>query len=297
MENAKKNQQIGALCAVISSLLWGTLPIYWKSLDSVNSLSIMFYRVILAFIFVLIICLIMYGPKKMLEPLKNKKTIITFFFAGFAVTINWGMYIWAVNSGNTIQTSIGYYIEPLFVAVMGVFIFHEKLNKYKISAVILAFVGVCIMVISYGQPPTIALALAISFTIYTGIKKKLQAPAFLSLFYETALMLPIIIPCAIYMEVTGKGALVTADTQHLIILSFAGILTALPLIFFGLAANRISIISLGLIQYLSPSITLMIGIFVFKEPFDFIKLIGFIFIWIALAVFTVGETKGASITE
>ena len=292
-ENEKRQYRIGILCAVIAALFWGTLPIYWKSIDSLNPLSIMFYRIILAFVVVLIVCLIAYGPKKIIEPLKNKKTIAAFFFAGLTVSINWGTYIWAVNSDNVIQTSIGYYINPLFVATMGVLIFHEKVSRHKIVSVLIAIVGVCIMIASYGQIPTIALMLAVSFTIYTGIKKKLQAPALLALLYETGLMLPIIIPCTIYMEITGTGALVNADSHHLFLLSFSGILTALPLTFFGFAANRIKVIDLGLIQYLAPSITLLLGIFIFNEPFDLIKLLGFVCIWIAIVIFTVGEISGS----
>ena len=289
MEN--KQYRIGILCAVIAALMWGALPIYWKSIEPLNPLSIMFYRVILAFVFVLIVCLIAYGPKKIIEPLKNKKTIAAFFFAGLTVSINWGIYIWAVNSGNVIQTSIGYYINPLFVAIMGVVIFHEKVSRHKIASVLIALFGVCIMIVSYGQIPTIALMLAVSFTIYTGIKKKLQAPALLALFYETGLMLPIVIPCAIYMEITGAGAFVNADTHQLFILSFSGLLTALPLMFFGFAANRIKVVDLGLIQYLAPSIALLIGIFMFHEPFDLIKFLGFVCIWIAIVIFTIGENK------
>lgn len=282
------------LCAIICAVLWGVLPVYWRSLESINSFAIMLYRLVLAFIVVLVVCLIKYKPKGILKPLKNKKVIPVFFCAGFIITINWSTYIWAVNAGYVIQTSIGYYIEPLFVALLGLIIFHEKLNKYKITAIVLAAIGVCIMIISYGQPPTIALILAASFGIYAALKKKLQAPALLALLYETGLMLPIVIPCIIVMEVTGKGIFTTADTHHIILLSFAGIITAVPLSLFGFAANRISIISLGLTEYISPSLTLILGIWFFSEPFDMIQFIGFIVIWIGLAVFTIGEIKGSS---
>lgn len=294
MNNQKKQTQIGMICAVACAVIWGILPIYWKSLESINSFVIIFYRLVLAFIFVAVICLIKYKPKGILEPLKKKGAVRVFFFAGFVITINWSTYIWAVNAGFIIQTSIGYYIEPLFVAMMGLVIFHEKLNKYKVIAIILAAIGVCVMIISFGQPPTIALILAVSFATYAGIKKKLQAPALLALLYETGLMLPIIIPLIIYMEVTGRGAFATADTHHLIILAFAGVLTATPLLLFGLAANRISIISLGLTEYISPSLNLLLGIFVYNEHFDHIQFIGFVILWIGLAVFTVGEIRGPS---
>ncbi len=294
MDNKKRQQQIGMICAVSCAVIWGILPVYWKSLESINSFMIMFYRLLLAFIVVLVVCLIKYKPEGILKPLKNKKVIPMFFFAGFIISVNWSTYIWAVNAGHIIQTSIGYYIEPLFVAILGLIIFHEKLNKYKTIAIILAAIGVCIMIVSYGQPPTIALVLAVSFAVYAALKKKLQAPALLALLYETGLMLPIVIPCIIFMEVTGRGVIGTADVNQIILLSFSGILTAIPLSLFGLAANRVSIITLGLTEYLSPSLNLAIGIFIYSEPFDMIQLAGFIVIWIGLAVFTIGEVKGFS---
>ena len=297
MENNTKNHKIGILCAIISAIIWGVLPIYWKALESVSPIAIMFYRLILAFVVVFIVCLIIYGPKEILKPLKQKKTVLTFFLAGFAISLNWWIYIWAVNSGNILQTSLGYYIDPLFVAVMGILIFREKLNKYLVISLLLALLGVCVMVVSYGQIPFMALGLGVSFATYTGIKKKLQAPSLLALLYETGLMLPIIVPLTVYLEVSGKGAFATADTKELIILSLAGILTAMPLLFFGFAANRISIISLGLIQYLGPSMALVIGIFMYNEPFDLYKLLGFVLIWIGLVFFTFSEIKGTSKKE
>lgn len=293
MDNKAKQHKIGMLCALTCAVLWGVLPVYWKSLESVNSFVIMFYRLALAFVFVLLICLFVYKPKGIITPLKKKGAVPVFFFAGLVISINWSIYIWAVNAGFIIQTSIGYYIEPLFVALMGIIIFKERLNKYKVIAIVLAATGVGIMIISYGEPPTIALSLAVSFAVYAGIKKKLQAPALLALLYETGLMLPIIIPCIIYMEITGQGVIGTADTHHLVILSFAGIVTATPLLLFGFAANRVSIITLGITEYISPSVALVLGIFIYKEPFDFIQLLGFVVLWIGLAVFTIGGIRAS----
>ena len=291
MENNRKEHRIGFLCAVASAIIWGVLPIYWKSLGSLDSVVLMLYRFILSFLVLFIICFFVIGIKGMLAPLKDKKKVLTFFLAGLVISINWNLYIWAVHSGFIIQTSLGYYIDPLFVAILGLIVFHEKFNKYKTIAVIFAIIGVCIMIISHRQLPTIALVLAASFAIYTAIKKKQQAPAILSLLYETGLLLPVIIPITIYMEVSGKGVFANADTKEFIILSFTGIVTAAPLVFFGMAANRISIVSLGLIEYIGPSLGLIIGIFMYSEPFDLIQLTGFFIIWIGLAIFTYGEFK------
>jgi len=294
IENDKKQYRIGMACAIISAIIWGVLPIYWKNLDSINSFVIIFYRLVLAFLAVLIVALIKYKPGEILAQLKQKGLPLVFFLAGFVISINWSTYIWAVNAGHIIQTSIGYYIEPLFVALMGSVVFREKLNVYKVVAMVLALIGVCIMIISYGQPPFIALGLALSFSIYAGIKRKFRPPAIISLLYETGFMVPFAIPLIIIMENSGRGAFAAADTQHLLMLSFIGVLTATPLILFGLAANRIPILTLGLVEYISPSLNLLIGILIYREPFDLYQFIGFIVIWVGLTIFTIGEIKSYS---
>lgn len=293
--DAKTEYRIGLLCAIGCALLWGVLPVYWKMLQSVDSFIIMFYRLVLACIFVLIICLIVYKPKGIVEPLKKKRAALTFFLAGLIIATNWGIYIWAVNAGFIIQTSIGYYIEPLFVCFAGVLFFHEKINVYKIIAIVLATIGVMVMVISYGQVPFIALGLAVTFALYAVIKKYLQAPALLALLYETGLLLPIIIPVLIWMEVNGNGVIGNAGTHQLVLLSFVGVITAIPLLLFAMAANRISIITLGITEYIAPSVGLVLGIFVYKEPFDIVQLIGFIIIWIGLVFFTFGGLKAPEV--
>jgi chloramphenicol-sensitive protein RarD len=135
------------------------------------------------------------------------------------------------------------------------------------------------------------LLLASSFSIYAALKRGLRAPALLALLYETGLVVPMALPILIYLESTGQGVLATVDITHLVVLGFAGIITAIPLLLFGLAANRISMITLGLTEYISPSLTLVFGIFMFNEPFDMIKFMGFVIIWIGLVIFTVGEVK------
>ena len=291
IENDKKQYRIGMACALSCAVIWGILPIYWKSMESLNSFAIMFNRLVLAFIVVFIISIMTHKPKEIIAPLKQKGVALSFFFAGITISVNWSIYIWAVNAGHIIQTSIGYYIEPLFVAFMGFLIFKEKLNKYKVGAMILALAGVCVMIISYGQPPTIALVLALSFSIYACIKRKLRAPALLALFYETGFMVPIAIPAIIFMEKSGWGIYGSAEVYQLVLLSLAGILTATPLTLFGLAANRIPLLTLGITEYISPTLNLLIGILMFKEHFDIYQLIGFVIIWIGLAIFTVGEVK------
>lgn len=290
MQN-KTEYKKGLACALGCSFLWGILPIYWKLLKSIDPLLIMFYRLVLCFVLVLVIDLCLFSWKGIMEPLKKKGAKLTFFLAGTLISVNWGIYIWAVNSGFIIQTSIGYYIEPLMVCIFGVIFFHEKLDKFKIAAFILAFGGVIFMLVSYRQIPFIALGLAMTFATYAAIKKKVHINALLALLYETMFLVPIIVPIIFYMEFTGQGAFSTATSGQIVLLSFCGAFTAVPLMLFAMAANRIDFITLGVTEYFSPSMALVLGIFFYHESFDVIQFVAFVFIWIALAIFTMGSVK------
>jgi len=281
----------GLACALGCSILWGILPVYWKSLQPIDPLLIMLYRLLFCFILVFFINLFLFGKKAMVEPLKKKGAKLTFLLAGILISSNWGIYIWAVNSGFIIQTSIGYYIEPLVVCIFGAVFFHEKLDKYKMIAFILAIAGVIFMLVSYRQVPFIAIGLALTFATYAAIKKKTQVNSLLALLYETMFLAPFVLLFISYMEFTGQGALSSASPFQLVLLSLSGAFTATPLMLFAMAANRIDFITLGVTEYLSPSMSLILGIFIYREPFDFIQLTAFIFIWIGLIIFTFGSIK------
>lgn len=289
--NYKKEYEQGIACAILCAVLWGFLPIYWKALASIDPLLILMYRIVLAGIFAFLLALYFYKWEGIIKPLKGKGTMRNFFFAGVLISFNWGTYIWAVNNDFVIQTSIGYYIEPLFVCIFGILLFKEKLNKYKLIAFLLACTGVAVILIYYREIPVVALTLAVSFASYSAIKKKFRLDAVLALLYETMLLVPIALAVILYYELSGKGAASTAEPFQWGLLMLAGILTGTPLMLFAMAANRISLITLGITEYISPSITLLLGIFLFKEPFEKIQLITFGIIWIGLIIFTFGEVK------
>jgi len=288
ISDERKQHELGMACAILCALLWGVLPIYWKSIQSIDSLLIMFYRLVLACILVFVVGLIKYKWKGVIGPLKEKGAIPAFFIAGLIISTNWGLYIWMVNAGYIIQTSIGYYIEPLMICVFGIVFFKEKPERYKIAAILLALLGVCVMLFSYGEIPVLALALAVTFATYAAIKKRLNAPALLALFYETVFLAPFAIVIILYMELSGKGAFTTAEPPQIALLFLSGLFTAIPLSLFAMAANRISLVALGVTEYISPSISLVLGIFIYKEGFDLYQFIGFCIIWVGLIVFTVG---------
>ena len=285
----KRNYRIGLTSAIGCAIVWGLLPIYWNSLKPIPSGVIIFYRIVLMAVVCFIACAFQYGPKNVFKPMfESKKSLLTYIIAGIIITINWSIYIWAVNAGQVIQTSMGYFLEPLVVCLFGVVIYKEKINNWKKISVCFAVCGLLVMIIGYKQVPLIAVGLGLSFAIYAAIKKSVSAAPLQSLRYETIFLAPVALGFVCYYENAGVGAL-TAGSGKFILLMFAGIATAVPLALFSFAASKLPLITVGLTEYISPSISLILGIFLFKEPFDTIQFSAFAIIWIGLIFFTYGE--------
>lgn len=282
----------GILATIGSQLIWGALPIYWHMLRPVNSWVIIVYRMVTVFIFSLIIARKLYSWEEILAPLKDRKMVISYTIAGGIITVNWSTYIWAVNADNVIETSIGYYIQPLMVVMFGVIFFHERLTKYKMIAIILAASSVILILIHFGKVPLIAILLALTFSVYSVIKKKLKQPALISLVYETAFYALFALALIIYLEKRQIGALhvITGPTQYILLL-LCGLMTVIPLGLFAAANIRIPLVTVGVTQYISPTIQLIMGVLLFKEPFDKFQFAAFAIIWIGLVIFTIGEFK------
>ena len=292
MKNMKKNNyKTGLFYALMCAVLWGFLPIYWDALKPIDSFVIIFYRIVLMMLTCLIIC---WYQKRSLravfQPLfADKKRMWIYICSGMVITVNWSIYIWAVNAGFVIQSSMGYFLEPLLVCVFAMVIYKEKVNKWKAAALVLAVIGLLIMVIGYREVPMIALGLASTFAVYAAIKKSVDLPPFQSLLYETIFIAPIALIVVLYLEGSGAGALAAGGFGKFGLLLLAGLATAVPMGFFSAAANKLPLFTLGLTEYISPSITLVLGIFLFREPFDLIQFSAFVVIWIGLVFFTYGE--------
>ena len=287
----KKKYKIGLICSLSCSVLWGVLPIYWQALRPIESSVIIFYRIFLVGVVCFFAALKACGMEGIKAPLRKKGVKLKFFLAGVLITANWSIYIWAVNADHVIQTCIGYYIEPLVVCVFGIILFKEKLTRHKLVAFFMACIGVIIVLVHFRQIPAIALSIAITFAIYAAIKKSVDLPAILSLLYETMFLSPVALAVIIYLEVTGQGALGAGQPYQYGLLLLVGFFTAIPLGLFASAANKIPMVTLGILEYISPSISLVIGIFMFQEPFDRVQFLAFVVIWIGLAYFTFGECR------
>lgn len=286
-----RNDYKAGLCsALLCALLWGLLPVYWNSLKPISSGLIIFYRIFLMPLVCFAACAMKFGIRGVFQPLfSDKKKLLTYIIAGIIITINWSIYIWAVNAGYVIQTSMGYFLEPLVVCVFGVMIYKEKINKWKKISIVFAICGLFVMIVGYREIPLIAIGLGLSFAIYAAIKKSITLHPLQSLLFETVFLAPVAFCVVLYFEITGAGALAAGGTGKFILLLFAGIATAVPLGLFSFAASKLSLVTLGLTEYISPSIALILGIFLFKEPFDLIQFSAFAIIWVGLVFFTYGE--------
>ena len=287
----KNSYKQGLLCALSCAVLWGFLPIYWDALKPIDSFVIIFYRIVLMMATCFAICYYqMRSVKAIFAPMfADRKKMWTYIIAGIVITINWSIYIWAVNAGFVIQSSMGYFLEPLIVCLFAMIIYKEKANKWKLIALCFAVAGLLVMIIGYKQFPMIAIGLASSFAVYAAIKKSVELPPFQALLYETLFIAPVALGVVFYLEGSGIGALASGGTAKFALLLLAGLATAIPMGLFSAAANKLPLFTLGLTEYISPSIALVLGIFLFKEPFDLIQLTAFVIIWIGLVFFTYGE--------
>ena len=275
----------GFIATLAAYVIWGLLPIYWKLLASVSSEEILAHRIVWSFIFLLLLLSLQKALPKFTGALKNPFTRRLFFLNGLIISMNWFIYIWAVNHNFIVEASLGYYINPIVSIIFGVFFFREKLSRIEWLAILLATIGVLILTIGYGKFPWISLALAFSFGFYGVVKKQRPLESTVSLTIETLAPLPIALLFLGYMGVSGQETF-TSSPFVMIGLFLTGIITAVPLLLFGFGAQRIPFTVVGFLQFVAPTLSLAIGVLLYNEPFTRTHLIAFTFIWSAALVFT-----------
>ncbi|CCO08175.1 EamA family transporter RarD [Desulforamulus hydrothermalis] len=288
-----KNRQ-GIAFALGAYLLWGILPAYWKLVQHVPSSEVLAHRIVWSFIFMLAILLA--GSKwrafreELAEIKKNHKKCLGVITASLLITVNWFIYIWAVNSDRIIETSLGYYINPLVSVLLGILVLKERLSFWQTVSFFLALLGVLNMTFHFGAVPWVALTLAISFALYGLIKKVINVGAITGITVETMLISPFTLLYLIHLHLTGTGSFRFSSPGLAALLVGAGIVTALPLILFAKGANRLPLSILGFLQYLAPTIALLLGVLIYHESFTRVHLISFSFIWAALLIFSLSKT-------
>lgn len=289
MENM--NYKKGLISALSCAAIWGFLPIYWNSLNPISSLVVIFYRITLMALTCLLIEYHQIGNiKKIFAPMfEDKKQMRSHILAGILITANWSIYIWAVQAGYVIQASMGYFLEPLIVCLFGMIFYKEKANKWKLISMGFALAGLLVMIIGYKELPVISIGLATTFAVYAAMKKSVDLPPFQALLYETVFIAPVALLAVFILEGSGVGAMAAGRMTKFSLLLMAGVASAVPMGLFSFAARNLPLLTLGLTEYISPSISLILGIFLFKEPFDIIQFSAFAIIWIGLIFFTYGE--------
>jgi chloramphenicol-sensitive protein RarD len=217
--------------------------------------------------------------------------------ASLLISVNWGVFIWGVNNGHVVETSLGYFINPLVTVVAGVVVLGERLRRVQWVAVGVAAAAVAALTVEYGRPPWVALALAFSFAGYGLVRKKADVGAVEGLAVETLVVVPLALGYLVWLGAAGSSQALGEGPWHLALLATSGVVTALPLLCFGAAATRVPLTTLGLLQYLTPTLHFVTGVFVYGEPMPTARLVGFALIWVALAMFTVDSLRQRQLTR
>ena len=282
--------------ALAAYFAWGLLPIYWKLLSKVNAVQMIVHRVVWSFCILIIIVIITGQMRILISHLANKRVLLIYAFAAILIGVNWYMYVWAVNSNHIIETSLGYFINPLISVVFGVLFFRERLRPFQWASLSLALVGVLYLTLMYGRLPWIALTLAVSFGLYGLMKKIAPLPSLFGLTLETGFLFIPAVTMLVIFEVSGKGYFLHDSVITSGLLIGAGLVTSVPLLLFASAAQEIPLAMVGIMQYIAPTMQFLLGLVIFHEDFTFFRLIGFGFIWFSLLLFIIeGLVSGRDI--
>lgn len=287
MENQQKENNLGILAGIGAYIIWGLLPLYWKMAAGVTDLEILAYRIVWSFGFMVLLILVFGKTKIVITEIRNvlhrPKTTLAISAATILITMNWFIFIFSVNSNHIASASLGYYINPIINVLIATLFLKEKLSRGETIAVLTATIGVLLLTWSQGTIPWPALGMAITFSLYGLLKKLVPVSTWTGLTLETMLITPFAL---IYLFAFAPDSFMSFGLNLNLVLLGTGVVTAIPLLLFAASAQRIPYTMLGFIQYIGPTIMLIIAVFVYNETFSLIEFVSFIFIWIALAIFT-----------
>ena len=277
----------GLVYGASAYLLWGLFPLYWPLLEPAGPLEILAHRIVWSLIFVAVVlaCTTGFGGVRRLLATPRQRNPL--MLAAVVITVNWGVYIWGVNSHHVVETSLGYFVNPLFTILLGVFVLGERLRRAQWAAVGIATVAIAVISVDYGRPPWIALTLATSFALYGFLKKRASAGALDSMAVETGtLLIPALVTLTV-IAAQGNMAFASVSVGNTLLLAGTGVVTAIPLLFFAAATTRLPLSVIGLLQYLAPVLQFSVGVGIRHEKLPPAEWVGFGLVWIALIVLTV----------
>lgn len=290
-----ENYKQGIFFGLAAYVLWGILPVYWKALELVSPFEILSSRFMWSCVFVFLLIIFQKKwplfAKEVKLVFSNVKTGAAMVAAGITISFNWGTFIWAVNNGHIVETSMGYYINPLVSILFAVVFLRERLDKMQLAAITCAFIGVASMVYSFGKIPWVSLTLAFTFALYGLLKKILPVSALTSIMLETLLITPLALVYEYSLWQQGVSFYASGNLQVIMMLTGAGVVTAIPLLLFTAGARLLPLKIIGFLQYISPTLTLLIGVFVYNEAFTASHLLAFGWIWGALLLFIVSQLR------
>ena len=282
---------MGVASATTAFLIWGLTPIYFKVIRSVPAFEILMHRIVWSCLFLILLVLIMKKWPEFKQVITNGRTLLILLATTLIVASNWFVFIWAINNDKILQTSLGYYINPLVNVLLGMIFLKERLRIPQMVAVLLAGIGVGYLTIQFGKLPWVSLYLAFSFGFYGLIRKVAPVGALIGLTVETLLLLLPALGCLIYFDSIGVGAFLRVNIKTNILLMCAALITAPPLLFFTTGARRLHLSTVGILQYIAPSCTFLLAIFIYQEPFKMAQLWTFVLIWSALVIYSTDSVR------
>lgn len=281
----------GLLFGAGAYVMWGLFPAFFPLLKPAGAVEVLAHRVIWSFALMVVVV----AAVRRLGDIKaiTGRTWMLLVAASGLISANWLIYVYAVNNGHVVDAALGYFINPLVSIALGLFIFREKLNRWQFSALAIAVVAVVILTVQLGEPPLVGIGLALSFGLYGAVKKLVPTDPRVSVGIEAAIATPFALVYVVALQLTGGGTLTGHGGGHVALLVLSGVLTALPLLLFAAAAQRLPMVTLGLLFYVTPAMQLSWGVFVGHEAMPPMRWLGFVLIWVALLVFTVDAVRRA----
>ena len=281
----------GFLLGLAAYAMWGLFPLYWPLLEPAGAFEILGHRVLWSMVSMGALVLLLRRTTAFRTMVQDRRVVRLLALGAALITVNWATYIWGVNNGHVVETSLGYFINPLVTVLMGVFILGERLRPWQWAALGISALAVAVLTLDYGRPPWVALVLAFSFGSYGLCKKQAGAPAVESLTLETMLIAPLALTYLSWLSLRGEAGFTHHGAGHVLLFMTTGLVTAVPLICFGGAAIRVPLVTLGLLQYLAPILQFALGVLWFHEDMPVGRWIGFVLVWVALTIFTVESLR------
>ena len=291
MNRTKDNEKKSVLQVFGSYVLWGIFPVFWKMLSELNSVYVLSSRIVWSAVFCLLLIVVTKKTDELKQVLSDSKMRKTLMCSGIAIAVNWGVYIYAVNSGHILDASLAYYLNPLMVIALGFFLFKEKLAFRQWLAIAVAALGILIAIVAYGEVPVFAIVIGTSFAVYGAIKKNVKCNGLISTFVEAAFLTPFALAYILWAEMGHVGAVGTLEGMQFLLIPMSGVVTSIPLLLFSIGVAKVSMSLTGILMYINPTLQFMIGALLYHETFDLPKGIMFVCVWIGVVLFVSAGRK------